>query len=222
MPEREMPGISAKHCATPTASAPFQLSWSSLPIELAADPVAEIEHEPVDDEKNRGDRRRCEGVADDLAEHRADQHRRDRRQDDIEEHATIRRGARARQPQERQGEIEPVAPKVDEERDRCAQVHDDKICEPVRRPEVDFPVQEARQDNRMAEAADRKKLRHALQHGHDDRLDCGHRRTSPIMKTLRRTAAIMGRLMRRLPRAMPFAAFSRSRARTCGPNRSCP
>ena len=30
-PEREMPGMRARHWAKPTASAPFQLSWSSFP-----------------------------------------------------------------------------------------------------------------------------------------------------------------------------------------------
>ena len=32
-PERENPGIKAKHWATPTASAPFQLSWLSVPTD---------------------------------------------------------------------------------------------------------------------------------------------------------------------------------------------
>ena len=32
-PEREMPGIKAKHWAKPTASAPFQFSWPSEPVD---------------------------------------------------------------------------------------------------------------------------------------------------------------------------------------------
>jgi len=35
-PEREKPGIRAKHCATPTANAPFQLSSSSEAAALPA------------------------------------------------------------------------------------------------------------------------------------------------------------------------------------------
>ena len=81
---------------------------------------------------------------------------------------------RAGEADERQAETEPVAPEEGEERDRRAEMHDGEIGEPVRGREVDAPVQETRQDHRMAEAADRKQLRHALQHGHDDRLDGGH------------------------------------------------
>ena len=81
-PEREMPGISAKHWAKPTASAPFQLSCAERADRFLADPVAEIEDEAVDDQERRGDRRRGEGVAEQLAEQEADHDGRDGRQDD--------------------------------------------------------------------------------------------------------------------------------------------
>ncbi len=83
-PEREKPGISARHCATPIASAPFQFNWSRTPTAFAGDLIAEIEHEAVGDEKERRDRRRAEGVAEPLFEGETDDDGRDRRENDGE------------------------------------------------------------------------------------------------------------------------------------------
>ena len=51
-------------------------------------------------------------------------------------------------------------------------MHDHQIGEPVWSLLINAPIQKPRQDDRMAEAANRKKLGHALQHGHDNRLQC--------------------------------------------------
>ena len=95
-PEREKPGTSAKHCATPIASAPFQLSSSSTPLASPAIRSAKIEDEAVDDQHEGGERRRAEGVAEKLSETITDNHRRNGRQHDEGEDPPVGLDARAR------------------------------------------------------------------------------------------------------------------------------
>ena len=110
--------MSAKHWATPTASAPFQFSWLERSHRFLANPVAEIEDETIDDQERRGDRRRGERIAQELAKHGADQDRRNGREDHEEESPSVRLRGGVRRADERAQKAQPVAPEEGEERDR--------------------------------------------------------------------------------------------------------
>ncbi len=53
-------------------------------------------------------------------------------------------------------------------------MHDDEIGQKIGGLLVDAPMEQARQDDRVAEATDREEFGHPLQDGHDNGLQCRH------------------------------------------------
>src|SRR5213075_1858124 len=64
----------------------------------------------------------------------------------------------------------PVGPEEAEQDERRRQVRRDEEGDEVRVVLVDVPAEQARQDHAVAQARDRKELRHALKQPEDDRL----------------------------------------------------
>ena len=123
--------------------------------------------------KNAAIARRPEDVAEQLAKDEADDDGGYRREHDEAEDAAVRLERGALRIDDRAQEAQPVAPEIDEQRDRRAQMHHHEIRQEVRGLLVDRPVQQARRNHGVAEAADREKFGNALQQGHDDGLQRG-------------------------------------------------
>ncbi len=170
-PDREMPGMSAVHCQRPIIRA-----LGGAEVAAPLQPLAGEEDETVDDEKDGGDGRNAEQAAQKLVEGKADDGGRDRRDDDEAEQAQLV-GTRplGRPAENREQELDPVAPEIDEERRRGAEMEDDEEGQEARRLLIDLPAQEGREDDRVTEAADREKLGDALEDGGDECLEGGHR-----------------------------------------------
>ena len=143
-PEREIPGIRAKHLGEADRQRALPVELIERPDRFFADPVAEIEDEAVDDQEDCGDRRRGESVAEELAEQGADDDRRDGRQHDEEERPSCpsARGL----PTRRQGRAQKFSQSRQKKAKSAIEVPKcmtDQIGEPVRGLLVDSPIQTA-------------------------------------------------------------------------------
>ena len=86
-----------------------------------------------------------------------------------------------RDPEEAAQQVEPVAPEIEEESRRRADVEDHDERQERRRLLVHRPAQDRRQDDRMAEAADRKQLGDPLQDRQGIGVEIAHRSGAAVL-----------------------------------------
>ena len=132
------------------------------------------------------------------------------------ENAAVGLGARRISADERAQERHPVAPEIEEQRDRGAQMHHDEIGQEVRIVDEIAPAHEPGKDHGVAEARNREEFGDALQEGHHDGLEGGQ-------------VAALGSAKKFGARKRPASSslvrdsrlVSRPRGRTCARRRAC-
>ena len=101
----------------------------------------------------------------------ADDHRRNRADDDHQEELPVRRHGRSTAAaQKGEEDVDPLAPEIDQQSGRRAEMQHDEEGQEGRGILVDGPAEQGWNDDGMGEAADREELGHALEGGQENRL----------------------------------------------------
>ena len=146
----------------------------------AAEQLGSEEQEAVREEEDRGGGRRREHMSQPVLEQKTENPRGNRPDD--EQPAELRVGVVGsdlpvpKAPAEALDDSGPVAPEETQEHERGREVRGDEKGDEVAVVLVDVPTEELRQDHAVAEARDRKELRHSLQKPEHGRLGVGDER----------------------------------------------
>ena len=136
-----------------------------------AQPLGDQQHDAVDHQEGGGHRRGAEQAAQEMFQGEADDDRRDRADDDHQEELPVRRHRRRTAAAEKgEEDVDPLAPEIDQQGGRRAEMQHDQKGQEGRQILVEGPAEQGWYDDGMGQAADREELGHALKGGQENRL----------------------------------------------------